>query len=108
MYQYLTLPNLILWIVVNSLPAWITIYMVRNHWLVDKATREKYSAFVRTDLDKIAYLRCIVLYFFYWPRMILVGSLMAIWTLLLIPLMIGAPTDRPVERWRYRLITALS
>jgi hypothetical protein len=63
---------------------------------------------VRLDLDKIDYVRCIWLNFFWLPRMLLVGSLMALWTVFLIPLMIGAPTDRPVERWRYRLITALA
>ena len=41
-----------LWVVFNYAPSFWAVYTIKHHRKVDPETREKYSAFVRDDLDK--------------------------------------------------------
>jgi len=55
------------WIILNSLPTWITFYMY-SHVKPDMERDKEYMPFVRTDFDQWSYVRAIPNCLMYWPR----------------------------------------
>ena len=68
--------NLVLWILLNTTPFWLSFYSLRHVKKLDKETKERYSAFIPPNWNKLTrnelltYSIAPVLCFFTWPRLI--------------------------------------
>lgn len=94
---------LLIWIIMNCSPLWIT-YYTNKHMRPQKSEAEKYKPFVRNDYDKWSYLLGLFSHFFFLPRC-LTG-----WTIFLstlVPLIIYTPVYCMIGRYDRRFASVI-
>ena len=98
------------WIILNCLPMWITIYRTRKH-RPDPVRDEPFRPFTRVDYDKWSYIMTIFTHFFFIPRNLLCWASAIGCMLICAVITIGHPRSKklgPIRQQMCALVVALT
>lgn len=107
-YAWAILSNplyLALWTLFSLAPPLVALHRTK-HLKVNPELEARYDAFVRKDLGKRNFsLICMISFLSFLPRYIIAGCAILVYCSLIMVIMIGTHEGKPMEPWRYNLVS---